>query len=256
MAEALRDVQARFLAGVIGGDAGAEALIVDDNRVGAARRLDIYRNNYRASLRDVLADHFERVHAWLGDDQFDNLARAYADANPSRTRNLRYYGGEFPGFLAHHYPEDGELAELAALDWALRGAFDAADAVPLDAEQVGSLGDDWIERRLTLHPSVRLLAHRYNTRAIWSALDEGEAPPEAVLLGTPVQLLVWRLGVQSQFRTLSEGEADALALFKVSASFTDLSARLIETLGEVAAMEALASWLGRWLADEVLILAD
>ena len=57
MAEALRDVQALFLAGVIGGDAGAEALIVDDDRVGAARRLNIYRNNYRASLRDVLADH-------------------------------------------------------------------------------------------------------------------------------------------------------------------------------------------------------
>lgn len=256
MAEALRDVQARFLAGVMSGDAEAEALIVDDNRVGAARRLDIYRNNYRASLRDVLADHFERVHAWLGDDQFDNLADAYVTAHPSRTRNLRYYGGEFPGFLAHHYPADGELAELAALDWALRSAFDAADAAPLDAAAVGALGDGWIDRRLMLHPSAQLLAQRHNSRAIWSALDAGETPPDAAPLSAPVTLLVWRLGTPSQFRTLSEEEARALALLGAGASFTDLSVDALGRLGEAGAMEALAAWLGRWLADELLVLAD
>lgn len=256
MVEALRDVQARFLAGVMSGDAEAEALIVDDNRVGAARRLDIYRNNYRASLRDVLADHFERVHAWLGDDQFDNLADAYVTAHPSRTRNLRYYGGEFPAFLAQHYPADGELAELAALDWALRRAFDAADAAPLDAAAVGALGEGWIDRRLTLHPAAQVLRQCHNSRAIWSALDEGEAPPDAVLLAVPVRLLIWRRGVQSQFRTLSEGEADALALLEAGASFTDLSAATIAGLGEDAAMQALAGWLAQWLADGVLVLAD
>lgn len=256
MAEALRDVQARFLAGVIGGDAGAEALIVDDNRVGAARRLDIYRNNYRASLRDVLADHYERVHAWLGDDQFDNLAAAYADANPSRTRNLRYYGGEFPAFLARHYPADGELAELAELDWTLRGAFDAADAVSLDAATVGALGDAWVERRLTLHPSARLVTQYHNSRAIWSALDAGETPPDAALLAVPASLLVWRLDTRAQFRTLAEDEARALALLALGASFTDLSVDTIDRLGEAGAMEVLAAWLGRWLADELLVLAD
>lgn len=256
MAEALRDVQARFLAGVIGGDPGAEALIVDDNRVGAARRLDIYRNNYRASLRDVLADHFERVHAWLGDDQFDNLTAAYVAAFPSSTRNLRYYGGEFPAFLARHYPEDGELAELADLDWALRGAFDAADAEPLDAAQVGALGDGWIERRLTLHPSAKLLVQRHNSRAIWSALDAGETPPDAAPLAIPVTLLVWRLGMQAQFRTVSAEEAGALALLGAGASFTALSVDAIGRLGEAGAMEALAAGLGRWLADGVVVLAD
>ncbi|MBL8650035.1 MAG: putative DNA-binding domain-containing protein [Sphingopyxis sp.] len=256
MAEALRAVQALFLAGVTGGDAGAEALIVDDNRVGAARRLDIYRNNYRASLTGVLADHFERVHAWLGDDQFDNVAGAYIDRHPSRTRNLRHYGEEFPAFLAHHYPDDGELAELAALDWALRGSFDAADAVPLDAEQVDSLRDDWIERPLMLHPSAQLLTQHHNSRAIWSALDADETPPDAAPLAGQLILLVWRLGTQSQFRTLGDDEARALRMLAAGASFTDLSVEAIDRLGEAAAMEALAGWLGRWLADEVLILAD
>ena len=256
MPEALRDVQRRFLAGIADNDANSEALIVDDDRVGARQRLDIYRNNYRASLTGVLADHYERLHAYLGDGQFGNIAQAYVAAHPSTTRNLRYYGEALPLFLAKHFPDDGELAELAALDWALRHAFDAPDTATLDAVAVGALGDAWIERRLLLHPSARLFPVRFNVAALWSALDAEMEPPEPVAFAAPVPLLVWRSGQQPSFRSLSEAEVDALARFETGASFTDLSAHVIATMGEAGAMEELAAWLGRWLADGVLVLAD
>lgn len=255
MAEALRDVQQRFLAGILDGDVDAEALIVDDARVGARQRLDIYRNNYRASLTSVLSDHFERLHAYLGDEQFDTVAGAYLAANPSTTRNLRYYGAGFPSFLAKHFTGDGELAELAALDWALRSAFDAPDAVALDAAAVGALGDAWIGQRLTLHPSVSLIGVRFNTAALWSALDAEDAPPEPAEIAAPVTLLVWRKAERPSFRSLAGDEATALAELRAGVSFTDLSARVIDALGEAAAMESLAAWLGQWLADGVLMLA-
>lgn len=256
MAETLADVQRRFLAGVIDGDAAAEHLIVDDDRVGAERRLGIYRHNYRASLAGVLADHFERLHAYLGDEQFDNVADAYVAAHPSQTRNLRYYGGDLPAFLARHFPDDGELAELAELDWALRHAFDAADAPPLDVSQVGALGEAWIERRLSLHPSARLLGMHHNVVAIWSALEGDVEPPAAERLAQPVPLLVWRNGLQPQFRTLSEQEEGALASLNEGSSFTELSAHAIERMGEAEAMQLLAAWLAQWLADGVLFLGD
>lgn len=256
MPEALREVQQRFLAGIVAGDSGAEALIVDDERVGARQRLGIYRNNYRASLIGVLSDHFERLHAYLGDEQFDTVAGAYLAANPSTTRNLRYYGGAFPDFLAGHFPADGELAELARIDWALRAAFDAADARVLDATSVGELGDAWIGRRLTLHPSASLVTVRFNAAALWRALDAGDEPPELVEFAAPVMLLVWRGGQQPSFRSLSGSEADAIAQLEGGVSFTDLSAYVIEKVGEAAAMEELAAWLGQWLADGVLVLAD
>ncbi len=256
MVEAMRDRQALFLGGIIDNDAAAEGLIVDDNRVGAAKRLAIYRNNYRSSLTGVLADHYERLHAYLGDEQFDNLAEAYVDGHKSRTRNLRYYGEAFPAFLAQHYPCDGELAELAALDWALRRAFDAADTPPLDAARVGELGDAWIEQRLALHPSATLLPVRHNVAALWSSLDAEEEPPEVEELGGVEMLLVWRFVCQSRFRSLGGEEEGALALLAAGASFTDLSAALIEAQGEAAAMESLAAWLGAWLSDELLVVAD
>jgi len=256
MPDTLAEVQRRFLAGIIEGDGGAEALIVDDNRVGAQKRLDIYRNNYRSSLTGVLADHFERLHAWLGDEQFDNVADAYVTLNPSATRNLRYYGAGFSDFLAQHYPDDAELAELARIDWALRAAFDALDVPLLDAAAVSELGDAWIGRRLALHPSTTLLVVRCNVAALWSALDAEEEPPEPVELPEPLTLLVWRNGQQPNFRSLSDIEASALLLLEKGASFTDLSAAVIERIGEAAAMEELAVWLGQWLADGVLVLAD
>lgn len=251
MSEALRTLQQRFLAGVTTDDADAEALIVDDPRVGATKRLGIYRNNYRASLTGVLADHFERLHAYLGDEQFDTIALAYLAAHPSTTRNLRYYGDMLPGFLTQHFPNDAELAEIAALDWALRHAFDAADAVPLDAERVGALGDGWIEAPLALHPSARLLPMHHNSAAIWSALSAAEPPPKVASL----TVLVWRNGLQPQFRSLTAEEAETFAAIEAGANFAGVSARMIEVLGEAAAMETLAAWLGQWLADCVLVPA-
>jgi uncharacterized protein (UPF0276 family) len=46
---------------------------------------------------------------------------------PPRVRNLGRYGAELPARLAARYPQHPEVAELAALEWALRSVFDAAD---------------------------------------------------------------------------------------------------------------------------------
>lgn len=248
-------MQARFLTGVIDDNFAAEALIVDDDVVGARRRLDIYRHNYRASLTGVLADHFARLFAYLGDEQFGRVARAYVAAHRSSTRNLRYYGGEFAAFLARNFPEDGELAELAMLDWALRTAFDAADVAILDAARVSAMGDGWIDRPLSLHPSVRLLDFRYNSAAIWSALDSERAPPPVAELPGRVRLLVWRREQQPSFRSLSMEEGAALDQLAAGCSFTALCARTIDVVGDTAAM-AIADWLGIWLADGILVAGD
>lgn len=255
MSEALRAMQARFLTGVIDDTADAEALIVDDDIVSARQRLDIYRHNYRASLTGVLADHFARLFAYLGDEQFGRVARAYVAAHRSSTRNLRCYGADFAAFLAHNFPEDGELAELAMLDWALRAAFDAADVALLDAARVGALGDGWIDRTLSLHPSVRLLDFRYNSAAIWSALDGDREPPPVTELPGGARLLIWRRGQQPSFRSLSMDEGAALDQLAAGCSFTSLCARTIDLVGDTAAV-TVAEWLGVWLADGVLVAAD
>jgi hypothetical protein len=67
-------------------------------------------------------------------------------------------------------------------------------------------------------------------------------------------VLVWRNGLQPQFRSLTAEEATAFAAIEAGASFTGLSGRIIEAFGEAAAMEMLAGWLGQWIADGVLLV--
>ena len=249
MAETLRDVQGLFLAGVIRGEVEAERLIVDDNRVGATRRLDIYRNNYRASVTSILADHYERLHLYLGEEQFGRLANAFVDAQPSMVRNLRYYGAGLADYLAGAFPDDGELAELARLDWALRDAFDAPDAEPLDVETVGTLGDAWIDVPLAPVPSAQFVTVSFNIAAIWNALEAGEAPPGPERFDHAETVLVWRQGGSPRFRTLDADETAAFGLIANGHSFTGISEHMLGQMGEDAAMQALGAWLGGWLAE-------
>jgi uncharacterized protein (UPF0276 family) len=91
------------------------------------RGAQVYHHAYRARLQDALADSFPCLHAYLGDAQFAELARWHAEELPPRVRNLGRYGAELPARLATRYPQHPEVAELAALEWALRSVFDAAD---------------------------------------------------------------------------------------------------------------------------------
>ncbi len=141
-------------------------------------------------------------------------------------------------------------------DWALRHAFDAPDTPPLDAGAIGMLGEQWVDASLALHPSARLLAMDHNSATLWSALDAGESPPAVAVLAAPVDVLVWRSGLQLHFRSLAAVEATTLVQIERGASFAALCAELIDQVGEATAMETLAALLARWLADGVLILAD
>ena len=65
-----------------------------------------------------------------------------------------------------------------------------------------------------------------------------------------------REGARDQRRDvdLRQRYFDAIAQLEAGATFTGLSAHVIETVGEAAATEELAGWLGQWLADGVLVL--
>ena len=93
----------------------------------------VYRNAYRARLRGALRDNFEVLPLVMGDDSFDALANAYIDAHPSRHYSLRWFGHELIAFMAAHESlvDHPAMTDLARLEWALRGAFDAASATSI-----------------------------------------------------------------------------------------------------------------------------
>lgn len=218
-------------------------------RISTAQRLGIYHNAYRVRLVENLADTFEKTCAYIGEAHFDTSARAFLATHPPTARSLRDYGSEFSGFLAARYPGDPDIAELACMDWAMRQAFDSADATPLAADALASVpADAWETLGFELVPSVALLVIQHNTPAVWAALDHEIAPPAAARLPQPAHVLVWRRGWQPHFRTLDAAEARALVDIAAGESFSQIC---VAASGADAELR-IAGYLRRWFEEELI----
>lgn len=225
-----------------------------------ARALAAYRHAYVARLLAALRDNHEVLARAMGDEAFDALGRAYVAAQPSRTRSIRWFGDGLAAFMrtggagaeAVAHPA---FADLAALDWALRAAFDAADAEPVARERLAMVpADDWPALRFDAHPSLRVLALDWHVEPAWralrSALDAGDPdpalePPES----GAHRVAVWRLGLQTRFRALDAPEAELLEAALGGATFAALGEIAAERWPAEAAARQVALALAQWIDD-------
>ena len=190
----LREMQRAFRAGVLGGDpAAAEAFVVAD-RISAADRVLVYRNNAQRSLVAVLASDFPVTQRVVGPDFFREMARQFIFAHPPTRPELLAYGSAFPDFIAGFPPARGlaYLADVARLEAAIKQSYFAADTDPLDPAALADVAPDAIGRLvLHPHPGIRIVAsphpiltiHRMNqpeNRSV-GRLDPA-APGETVLV--------------------------------------------------------------------------
>ncbi len=217
--------------------------------------LAIYHNAYRARLLETLRGDFPAVLAWLGEEVFAQLAAAYLQAHPSEHFSLRWLGARFPAFIEAS-EHAAACSELARLEWAFTLAFDAPAGNPLTLEQMAALPPaEWPNLRVTWVPSVQRLPHTYNSLALWRAAKGDEPLPASERLPASLLCLVWRQGLQGQFRTLAADEAQALlGMTERGWSFAELCLSL-EPLHEQPAAQA-AGWLKQWLSEGLLQRTD
>ena len=197
--------------------------IRDRGSLAAGDRLAVYHQAYRLRLAEALQECFEHTWTYLGDAGFSEAAAGYIEATPSADSDLRWYGTGFTAWLERLHAADPEVAELAAMDWALRGAFDAADAPVLDALGLRLIpGEAWATGRLSFHPSARVIVQRFNTLAIWRALDRDEVPPPVAALPAAQAVLVWRRDEQPHFMSIDEEAAHVLTASEAGLGFAGL----------------------------------
>jgi hypothetical protein len=228
---------------VTGEDTAAEAL-------GGGNGPAVYQNNYRTALVSSLAENFKRLALWLGDAAFEAAAARYVDAHPPISWTLDAYGERFGAFLARIYPDDPEVADLAAIDWAVGQVFVSADAAALRPEALAV--EDWDTAVIRAVPSLRQITLASNADAIWRALAADEMPPAASREEEPVVLLFWRQGLEPVFRRAAAHDLDVLAWSAQGLGFGPICAMLAQTLGEDAAVSAAGTVLGQWLTEEMV----
>ncbi|GEO01508.1 DUF2063 domain-containing protein [Novosphingobium sediminis] len=229
-------------------------LVTGDDRAAAALGggpgTAVYQNNYRTALVSSLAETFQRLVLWLGDEAFETAAARYIDARPPSSWTLDAYGEHFTDFVAAMWPDDPEVGEIALIDWTVGEVFVGPDAEALQPEALAVA--DWETARIHAVPSLQVLPIRTNADAIWQALATEETPPGAELAEPGTALLVWRQGLEPVFRRAEAHECDMLAWSATGEGFAAICARLADTLGEEAAVTTAGTLLGRWLAEGVV----
>jgi len=208
---ALAELQTRFRDTVLGGSADGLKGEIADDRLGHARRLNVYRNNTTILLSEALATNFAVTHALVGEYFFANLARTFLRTHPPHSPCLFEYGDAFVPFV-ETFPGLQDLpylADVARLEWAANEVYHAADAPALDAEQMVDIhADDYGRLSFAMHPAARVVASPYPIHAIW-ALHQADADPTAnVDLNHGGQaVLITRPGTEVTYTVLGEGEA-------------------------------------------------
>ncbi|WP_342616722.1 DNA-binding domain-containing protein [Rhodoferax sp. GW822-FHT02A01] len=226
-------------------------------RVSFHGHMEIYRNAYQVRLREALADNYPVLYRSLGDEAFAELTSAYCQAHPSRHRSIRWWGDSLVTFMRNHpeHTPHPALVDIAQMDWALRGAFDAANADCLTHTDLVSLAPDaWPEMRLSPVPSIRMVRLDWAVEGLWHALqDDPEATTEAPRPHEHV-VLVWRQGLECHWRSLPIHEHRALELVQQGVCFGELCTNL-QLDGDAYAADTSVRLLGNWVAEGLLARA-
>lgn len=207
----LAETQALFQKAVLDGDESVLALLCDTSRTTRATLFGVYQNAYSGRLVEILANDYEYLSTYLGDDAFDDLARAYITENPSRSQNARWFGSRLPAFLASdkRYAMRPELTDLAAVEKALADAFDAPDAPVVTIADLSEFAPEtWGQLVFVPHPSAILLTANSDAFALWMALKDEQSPPKKKRAkAVRKNIAVWRNDATPVVREMGGEEA-------------------------------------------------
>lgn len=232
------------------------ALAPDRLSARSVAQFGVYRVAYRARLRAALRDNYEVLPRVMGDDAFDALANAYIDLHPSRHYSLRWYGAHLVEHMVQNpsLVDHTALIDLAQMERALRHAFDAANAPPLQPSELGSLrAEQWDTLVLALHPSVQLLSLQWAVGPIWHAVQSGadELPAPPALEHT---LMVWRQDLHTQWKSLEPSLAVMVQGIAAGKTFGALCESLAALVGLDQAASTAAVQL-QWLVQVQALVA-
>lgn len=244
----LSTLQKDFLGWLVSGDEDAAQSLP----LCRAQGLEVYQNNYRASLMECLAQTYPQTMAWLGEADFRAAAARHIDRMPPHSWTLDDYADGLPVSLMAEYRDDREIGELARIELALSRAFVAPDAAVMTPAQMADM--DWDAARLQAIPALTILTQNTNAAEIWMALAEGREPPAAEEQAMPGAVLVWRRDGICRLRRLEADEGDILAmLIGAPALFGQICERAVDRWGMEKGIVVIGQWLARWIGDGLIV---
>ena len=252
---ALGNLQHRLQAAVLSNEYPSGLLAGDHGEA----RFAIYAAAYRARLIGALRDNYPVLHMVIGDEAFDALALDYLAAHPSEHPSIRWFGDQLHAFVStapDRLPHPA-LSDLIRMEWALRGAFDAADEPPALLSELATVAaEDWPTLRFHAHASVSLLTMDWAVEPLWHQVqNQPEAEPEPPEASAHA-LLTWREGLETRFRTLDEPSAAFVGALIMGENFSAACEAGAAFLPEETAIPTLTNYLQQFIRDGVFTPAQ
>ena len=215
-----------------------------------------YRGNLSATWNNALSAAFPVLHALVGTEFFDALARAFGKQHPSTHGDLHQFGAHFADFLAAFAPVASHpyFPSVAHYEWALHRAHFADTALALSPAALACYTPLQLEQlRVCLHPACTLLTSRWAVSAIWRAHQGSD---EAMASTLPQQLSVddFAVTVRPHWRVdllvLSPAAFYALQSLAQGNSFGDA----VDVALDLDDSFALATHLQQWIDHAMLCM--
>lgn len=194
-----------FLKGVITKDISKDILdeMIPIGELSSSQVMEVYQNDYRARLQEVLGDNYEACWFVLGDEDFLNYSYEYVEANPSSFTNLLHYGDDFPEFLAKKAHDVSFIKDLAEFERAFWHLFHQKDCLlSFDPQKYG---EAIFEQRLKLIPnSYFLFESDVELSQLWQ-MRKGDVDKSFNEIQNKEYTLLYKNHERVQIQILSEG---------------------------------------------------
>lgn len=184
-----------------------EAITLDVS-VPPVRRFNIHRNTVYAGLTGVIAARYPAVEKLMGSDLFKAAARIFVGEQPPASPVLLDYGEGFIAFLAELelIVDMPHIADVAQLEWLMHAARNAADAVPLRADDLAAIAPEETGAfKFAFAPSCSLLSSEYAVFSLWRSSIATEPIPFPTSDSSGEQVLISRRGLEAEAVRLPRG---------------------------------------------------
>jgi hypothetical protein len=155
----------------------AAEFIKPNDRLTSFERLQIYARCYWFRLIDCMHSDCPALLAFLGQERFSSLVRAYLAKYPSRSHSLRNLCARLPQFIleekAWTKPDTALAHEIARFEWAQTVAFDEASRPVLTRDDIADASPARL--RLGLQPYLSLLELNWTIDDFVIALKKRDA---------------------------------------------------------------------------------
>lgn len=247
----LAELQRQFQAYLLKDATTRPAAVVGD--IGAG----VYLDAYMIRIVQALETDYPALRTFLGPVDFAEVAQRYVLARPSSHYSIRWAGRNLGEFLRSSAPYAAEpyLAELAAFEWLLGEAFDAADDATIDTHHLARIpAEAWAGLMLRFHPSLRRLDLHFDVVEIWKTLTESSRCPALEVMRRPESWILWRSGLEVLYRPLKVEECAALDVLRQGGTFADAATRVVTVceMDPAQAPRAMAGWLRTWLQQGLI----